>query len=129
MMHDTIATAISKIENYEKSGKKECLITPVSKITKEILKILNKHQYIGDVEEVKTSRPPVIKVNLLGNINRMKVIKPRIATKAKDLEKYEKRYLPAKDFGIIIISTQEGYITHQEAKQKNIGGKLIAYCY
>ncbi len=129
MMHDTIATAISKIENYEKSGKKECLITPVSKITKEILKILNKHQYIGEVEEVKTSRPPVIKVNLLGNINRMKVIKPRIATKAKDLEKYEKRYLPAKDFGIIIISTQEGYITHQEAKQKNIGGKLIAYCY
>ena len=71
----------------------------------------------------------LIKVNLNGNINKCGVIKPRFAVKRKDFEKFEKRYLPAKDFGIIIISTPDGLMTHIQAKEKNLGGRLIAYVY
>ena len=41
----------------------------------------------------------------------------------------EKRYLPAKDFGILIMSTSKGIMTHYDAKKKNLGGKLLSYCY
>ena len=46
-----------------------------------------------------------------------------------DFEKYEKRYRPSRDMGIMIVSTVEGMVAHDKAKEKKIGGKLIAYCY
>ncbi len=129
MLNDPLATAISKIENYEKFGKRECYINPSSKIIKKTLEILKNHKYIGDAEEVSASRGGILKVNLIGNINKCKVIKPRFSVQIAEFEKFEKRYLPAKGFGIIIVSTSKGYMTHEEAKQKKIGGRLIAYCY
>lgn len=129
MLNDTLSTAISKIENYEKFGKKECHINPSSKVIKKVLEMLKQHKYIGDVEELSTARGGTLKVNLIGNINKCRVIKPRFSVQIDEFEKFEKRYLPAKGFGIIIISTSKGYMTHEEAKQNKIGGRLIAYCY
>ncbi|HEX32856.1 MAG TPA: 30S ribosomal protein S8, partial [Candidatus Aenigmarchaeota archaeon] len=56
-------------------------------------------------------------------------IKPRFSFSVEDIEKFEKRYLPSKDFGIIVVSTNKGIMTHLEAKQKNLGGILLAYVY
>jgi len=47
----------------------------------------------------------------------------------EDLDKYAKRYLPAKDIGMLIVSTNQGLMAHQTAQDKNIGGCLIAYFY
>ena len=44
-------------------------------------------------------------------------------------EKYEKRFLPAKGFGILIVSTPKGLMTHEEARKKKLGGVLIVYVY
>jgi small subunit ribosomal protein S8 len=46
-----------------------------------------------------------------------------------EFDKFEKRYLPARGFGIIIVSTNKGIMTLEEAKEKRIGGRLLAYCY
>jgi small subunit ribosomal protein S8 len=85
--------------------------------------------YIGDFNEIEYSQGNYLKVNLLGKINKCNSIKPRFSVKNKDFEKFEKRYLLAKDFGFIIVSTSKGIMTHSEAKNKGIGGKLIAYVY
>ena len=69
------------------------------------------------------------KVELEGNINKCGVIKPRHAVKKDEFEKFEKRYLPAKNFGILIVTTPEGIMTHYEAKERGIGGRLLAYMY
>jgi len=129
MLNDPLANVLSSIQNNEKIGKKECLVRPVSKIVKKVLTIMKNENYIGDFKTIVESRGEVIKINLLGAINKCNVIKPRYNIKKKDFEKFEKRYLPAKDFGIIIVSTSKGMITHKEAKEKKSGGKLIAYCY
>ena len=129
MLNDTLATALSAILNKEKIGKKECLVRPCSKIIKEILKIMNENNYIGQFEEVELKKGNVLKVNLLGNINKCGAIKPRYSVKKGEYEKFEKRYLPAKDFGIIFISTPKGIMAHIEARKKDTGGKLLAYCY
>lgn len=129
MLNDPLAAALSKILNAERVGKKEVLIKPGSTTIKKVLTIMNDHYYLGSFEEIEDGKGGILKVNLLGNINKCGVIKPRFSTKTNEFEKWEKRYLPAKDFGIILISTPQGLITHTLAKEKHTGGKLIAYCY
>jgi len=72
---------------------------------------------------------PLEILNLTGNINKCGAIKPRFPVTIMDYEKFERRYLPAKNFGILMVSTSKGIMTHEEAKKKGLGGVLIAYCY
>jgi len=120
---------MSKIQLYEKVGKKECTIKPVSIIMKKVFDILNEEGYIGKYEEVEDGKGKYIKVSLLGNINKCGPIKPRFSVDLSEYEKFEKRFLPSKDFGVLILSTSQGIMTHYKSKEKKIGGKLVAYCY
>ena len=90
---------------------------------------MNTNNYIGEYEAIKTKQGEYLKVKLLGSINKCGTIKPRFSVKVNDFTKFEKRYLPARDFGFLIISTNKGLITHDIAIEKKIGGTLIAYCY
>jgi len=130
MLNDSLANALSKIMNAEKVAKKEVEIRPSSKVIKKVLKIMEDEGYVGSFDVINNGgKGETLKLNLLGRINNCNVIKPRSSVKMDSYEKYEKRYLPAKDFGILIISTPKGIMTHLEAKSKGIGGKLLAFCY
>ena len=129
MLNDTLSNALSNILNHERIGKPACKVTPVSKMITTVLTLLNKHRYIGTYETLSESRGGVINVNLIGAINKVGVIKPRYSVQLNEYEKYEKRYLPAFGMGVLIVSTPKGLMTHTEAKEQNLGGKLIAYCY
>jgi small subunit ribosomal protein S8 len=129
MLNDPLANALSMIMNAESRSRKSCTITPVSKIIKKVLTIMNNGNYIGKFTETETARGNVLSVDLLGAINKCGAVKPRYAVKNNDFEKFEKKFLPAKDFGFIIVSTPQGVMTHIEAKQKSLGGRLIAYFY
>jgi small subunit ribosomal protein S8 len=63
------------------------------------------------------------------NLMDCRAVKPRFTVKAGDIEKYMRRYLPARGVGTLIVSTNQGLITHEEAIEKNVGGCLIAYFY
>ncbi len=129
MFNDPLAAALAKVLNAERVGKREVVIKPASSIIKRVLTLMNEQGYIGAFEVVDDGKGSVLKVNLLGNINKCGVIKPRFSTAKDEFEKWEKRYLPAKDFGVILVSTPQGLVTHLSAKEKRTGGKLIAYCY
>ena len=128
-LNDPLANALSRILNDEKIGRNKSNIKPSSEIIKKILEIMKNNFYIGNFEEIEEGRGNTIKVNLLGNINKCGVIKPRYSVKKDQFEKFEERYLLAKDMGILILSTPSGVMPHSEAKKKGIGGKLLAYCY
>ena len=129
MLNDPLANVMSLILNKELIGKSECLIKPVSKVIKEVLGVMKENGYVGDFKEVEDSKGNYIELNLLGSINKCGVIKPRYSVKSRDFEKFERRYLPAKDIGIIFVSTPKGIMTHYNAKSKKTGGRLLAYCY
>lgn len=129
MLNDSLANTMSLILNNELIGQSECLIKPVSKVIKELLKLMKENGYVGDFKEIGDSRGNYIKLNLIGSINKCNVVKPRYSVKSKDFEKFEKRYLPAKDIGILVVSTPKGIMTHRDAKSKKTGGRLLAYCY
>lgn len=128
-MNDTLASAMSNIINAEKIGKNICKIKPFSKITKAVLDIMQTNKYVGSYEIVEEGRTHSIKLNLLGAVNDCGVIKPRFSVTKAEFDKFEKRYLPAKGFGLIVLSTSKGIMTLEEAKQKGLGGKLLAYVY
>ncbi|MBI2659673.1 30S ribosomal protein S8 [Candidatus Woesearchaeota archaeon] len=129
MLNDPLANMMSLILNNELVGRQECLVKPSSKMIKELLRVMKENGYVSEFKEIEDSRGNHIKLVLSGNVNKCGVIKPRYSVKAKDFEKFEKRYLPAKDIGILFISTPRGIMTHYDAKAKKIGGRLLAYCY
>ena len=129
MLNDVLASTLSKILNAEKRSKTECLVKPSSKIVKKVLDVMKNNLYIGNYIEINDNKGNVLKINLLGKINKCGVIKPRFSVKATDFEKFEKRFLPAKEFGLLIVSTPKGLMTHDEAIKKLLGGRLIAYIY
>lgn len=128
-LNDPVANVLSHITNYEKIGRKEIILNHSSKVIKEILRIMNENNYIGSYEEIENGKGGVIKLHLLNNINKCGVIKPNFQIKKIDFNKYEKRFLPAKDFGILIISTSKGIMTNNQARELGVGGKLLAFCY
>ncbi|MFH1316099.1 MAG: 30S ribosomal protein S8 [Candidatus Woesearchaeota archaeon] len=128
-LNDPLANTLSKIQNAENLVKKEVKTFPSSKLIKNVLILLKDNLFIGDTKEFEDDKGNYIIINLIGRINKIKAIKPRFTVKSKEFEKYEKRYLPSKDFGIIIVSTSKGLMTHKQAIEKNLGGRLIAFCY
>lgn len=125
LQHDRLADALSIVKNAEKVGKRECVV-PRSKLTERVLSIINQEDYIDEVKVVGKNE---IRVKLLGKINDCNVVKPRFSSTKNEFEKWEMRYLPSRGFGILIISTSSGIFTHEEAEEKGIGGKLLAYVY
>ena len=128
-MNDALSNALSKIYDNEKTGKKEVIINPSTKVIIRVLDLMSERDYLGKYELTKTNRGDALKLHLLGRINKCGVIKPRFSVKKDGFEKFEKRFLPAQNFGVLIVSTSKGIMIHEEAREKGLGGKLIAYVY
>jgi len=128
-MFDTLANALSTIMNNEVRGKTECVIYPASKLIIAVLNIMKKSGYIGDYEFIDDGKGGKIVAKLSGRINKVGVIKPRFSVKKDEFEEWERVYLPSRDIGLLIVSTPQGVMSHIEAKQKGIGGVLLAYVY
>ena len=128
MRHDLLSDVLSAIKNGDKNGKRET-ITPTSKTIKNVLLILQKYNFIGDFEYIDDNRGGKFRVQLLGKINDCNSIRPRFSVKKDEYEKWEKRYLPAFGLGLLIVSTSQGLLTHNDAKEKGLGGTLLGYVY
>ncbi len=130
VMTDTLADALSHMKNTENAGSLDCTIKPASKLIGKILRVMQEHGYIGEFEFVDDGKSGKFKVTLLGRLNDCGVIRPRHSVGKMGFEKFEKRYLPASGFGVLTVSTpDDGIISHYQAKEKGIGGRLLSYVY
>lgn len=126
---DTLTNGLITIINNETRNKRECVISPASKLLGQVLRIMQLNGYLGEFEFIDDGRSGKFKVQLLGRINKCGSIKPRFAVKADGYEHWEKKFLPSRDFGIMIVTTPRGVISHRGAEEKNIGGRLLAFVY
>jgi len=126
---DIVSNGLTSVMNNELRNKQECLIAPASKLLGQVLRVLQMNGYIGEFEFIDDGRSGKLKVQLLGRINNCGSIKPRFSIKTKEIEKWEKIFLPSRDMGVLVISTPQGVIPHKTAKQKRLGGRLIAFVY
>jgi len=129
LLQDPLNDAMALIKNAETTGKGRCTLRPASKLIGRVLKVMQDHDYVAGFEYEDDGKGGCYRVTLKGNINNCGVIKPRFAVRRSELEKWESRYLPAQDFGLLILTTTEGVTSQTVAKEKGIGGKLLAFVY
>ncbi len=128
-MNDPLSDALSVMKNAERAGKNECVVKPASKLIGRVLKVIQENGYIKEFEYNEDGRAGSFKVHLNGNINDCGVIKPRFAVGREEMERYESRFLPAQNFGVLILTTTRGVISNDKAKDLRTGGRLLAYVY
>lgn len=126
---DTLSNGLTTLMNNEFRNKTSCVISPASKLLGRVLRVLQLGGYVGEFEFIEDGRSGKFKVQLLGRINKCGAIKPRYSVKTDAFENWEKTYLPAREMGILVVSTPSGVVSHKEAKQKSVGGKLLAFVY
>jgi len=131
VMTDPIADFLTRIRNANQV-KHEMLEVPASNIKKGIADILVREGFVKNVEVIEDDKQGIIRVFLKYGQNGERVItnlkrisKPglRVYTKREDVPKV------LNGLGIAIISTSEGLLTDKEARQKNVGGEVIAYVW
>ena len=128
MKHDPLADMFSVLKNMEAIGRTECTV-PASKTIKAVLDVIHQHKYIGGSELVDDGKGGMFKVKLTGRINGCGVIKPRFSVAKGGFIKWEKRYLPASDTGILVVSTSKGIMDQRQAAKAGVGGRLLGYVY
>ena len=126
MSHDIVADGLNMIRNAKKAGKETIKIMRISNLLIEVLKIMKQE---GAIKRYKIDGEEKSVQVTIGDLFDCKAVKPRFTIKKNDIEKYRRRYLPSRNHGTVIISTNKGLITHQEAEEEKIGGCLIAYFY
>jgi len=126
MSQDTVADALNMIRNAKKARKDKLKIKIISNVLIEILKIMKQK---GAIKKYKINAKDKSMDITIGELFECKSIKPRFSVDKSQIEKYRRRYLPARNIGTMIISTNKGLMTHEEAQEENIGGCLIAYFY
>ena len=129
MTFDRLNDALVTLRHADRDGRPRVEIAPTSRLIGEVLRIFREHRYIEEFTFVPTGRGGKYDVTLSRRINSCGVVKPRIAVAHDNLERYESRFLPAQDFGLLVLSTNKGVLAHPQARELKIGGRLLAYVY
>ena len=125
MSQDIVSDGLNEIMNAGRVEKKSLVIRRYSKVLLnlfEMMKLKGHINYEVD-EENKTVRVDIIK------LNKCKAVKPRYFVDVNTIDKYLRRFLPSRNFGSLVISTNMGLLTHKDAIKNNVGGSVIAYFY
>jgi small subunit ribosomal protein S8 len=70
----------------------------------------------------------IIVIKLI-KLNECRAVKPRYYVGIDKIDRYLRRFLPSRNFGTLVISTNKGLMGHKEAIKENLGGSVIAYFY
>ena len=124
-----LANLFTTLFNTEDRRKDSCIVVPTSKLSIEVLNTLKKEGYIGEFEHVDDKRGGKFKIDLLAKISKCGAITPRFKVKKDEYGVWERQFLPSYDRGMLLVTTNQGVMSHKEAVDKNIGGFLIGYVY
>ena len=125
MSQDIVSDGLNQVMNARRVEKTELKINRISKVLINIFEMMKENGHI-DYEVSDTGKSVVVKILKL---NKCKSVKPRYYASALDVDKYARRFLPSRNFGSLIISTNKGLKTHTECIKENVGGSVVAYFY
>jgi len=124
-----LANLFITLFNTEDRRKNSCIVAPTSKLGLEVLNTLKNEGYIGEFEHINDKLGGKFKIQLLAKISKCGAITPRFKVKKDEYSVWEQQFLPSYDRGMLLVTTNQGVMSHKEAVNKNIGGFLIGYVY
>jgi small subunit ribosomal protein S8 len=131
MLTDPITDYLNRIRNGLLADHEEVEI-PASRLKREMTRILKEQGYITDFAVEPGRVGEVIKIRLRYTENRDPVISgmDRVSRPGR------RRYVPKDDvprvfggMGTTIMSTSSGVMTGHEARQKGVGGEVVAHVW
>ena len=124
-----LANLFTTLFNTEDRRKKRWIVVPTSKLGLEVLKTLKNEGYIVEFEHIDDNQGGKFKIQLSAKITKCGTITPRFKVKKDEYNIWEQQFLPAYNRGMLLVTTNQGVMSHKEAANKNIGGFLIGYVY
>jgi small subunit ribosomal protein S8 len=131
VLTDPIADFLTRIRNAN-MAKHDSVEIPASNIKKSLAEILKQEGFIRDYEVTEDGKQGVIKITLKYGPNGERVISGLKRISKPGLRNYVSAdNLPKvlNGLGIAIVSTSAGVLTDKEAREKNVGGEVIAYVW
>lgn len=121
---DTVADALIRIKNGYRVGK-ESVDLRYSKLTLNLMKLLEKEGYVGKVTG-KEDKGITVELKYNGRIPTLTDVK-RISKPSLRVYKGIKE-LPyvLNGLGIAVISTPKGLLTDKQARKEKVGGEVLA---
>ena len=130
VMTDPIADMLTRVRNAIQR-KHATVLVPASKLKLEILRVLKEEGYISDFVKIEDEKQGMISITLK-YVNKTSVIKGIKRISKPGLKVYAKRNeLPKvlNGLGVAIVSTSGGVMSDREARQKNLGGEVLAFVW
>ena len=130
-MTDPIADMLTRIRNGV-SAKHDNVAMPSSKIKVAIAKVLKEEGFIRDFQIEPDGSRPMLKIELSYTGRKEAVLSGIKRVSKPGLRVYvQKREIPRVlgGLGVAILSTPEGVMTGQLARQKSIGGEVLCYVW
>jgi len=130
MSQDIVADGLNEIMNAKRVEKRELVIKKYSKV---LIGLFDMMKAAGHIDyELGVSSEGVegrsVKVSIL-KLNECRAVKPRYYVGVADVDKYLRRFLPSRNFGTLVISTNKGLMSHKDAVANKLGGSVVAYFY
>jgi small subunit ribosomal protein S8 len=131
MLTDPIADYLTRVRNAINAGHPE-LEVPASRLKVEVSRILTEQGYIDSYEVEPTRIGEAIRIRLRYTDARRPVI-----TGLERVSRPGRRRYVSRDevprvmggMGTAILSTSVGVMTGHEARQKGVGGEVVAYVW
>lgn len=125
-MHDPIADMLTRIRNGQQA-KHEKVTLDSSKLKKEIARVLKEEGYIQDYRvETNEKNHDIMTVDLKYYCNAPVIAKiQRVSRPGLRIYKACKDLTAVAGFGLSILSTSNGVMTHIAAKANGIGGEVL----
>ena len=131
MLNDPIADMLTRIRNANRALH-ETTTMPASRVKVEIARVLKDEGYIKDYRVETGESFDTLTVELKFGRNRERVI-----TDLRRVSKPGRRVYARKDrlprvlggMGTAILSTSVGVMTGHEARQRGVGGEVVAYVW
>ena len=132
-MTDPIADLFVRIQNAGRRGH-DLVKMPASRVKGEILKIFKKEGFIKDFQSITTETHPTLQVALRYAPGRKKqsfitgikrISKPgcRVYAGKNDIPRV------MKGLGVAILTTDQGLLTDEECRRKQVGGEILCHVW
>ncbi len=128
---DPIADMLTRIRNGV-SSKHESVAMPSSKIKVAIARVLKDEGFIRDFQVDAAGPRSMLKIDLSYTGRKEPVLSGIKRVSKPGLRVYvQKREIPRVlgGLGVAILSTPEGVMTGQVARQHNVGGEILCYVW
>jgi small subunit ribosomal protein S8 len=125
-MHDPIADMLTRIRNGQQAKHQQITLIS-SRLKEEIVRVLKEEGYIEDfsVEPLKNNlKLMTVKLKYYHGRPVIALIK-RISRPGLRSYRSSKKLTSIPGFGVAILSTSQGIMTHIAAKMKGVGGEVI----